>query len=142
MGRRLRLRWPEGGLWRHADFLKLWSGQTVSQVGSQVSALALPLAAVLVLDASAFEVATLGAVEFLPFLLFALPAGVWVDARNRVYVAKDRQRRTTKEIVADNLILLGARSTPAQRRAGASVTSGLVREDVDIEDVGDGGEGA
>ena len=43
MGRRLRLSWPEGGLWRHHDFLKLWSGQTISQVGSQVSALALPL---------------------------------------------------------------------------------------------------
>ena len=83
MGRRLRLSWPEGGLWRHGDFLKLWSGQTVSQVGSQVSGLALPLAAVLVLDASAFEVATLGAVEFLPFLLFALPAGVWVDRLRR-----------------------------------------------------------
>jgi MFS family permease len=82
MARRLVL-WPRGGLWRHSDFLKLWSGQTVSQVGSQVSALALPLAAVLVLDASAFEVATLGAVEFLPFLLFALPAGVWVDRLRR-----------------------------------------------------------
>jgi MFS family permease len=78
MARRLVL-WPRGGLWQHPDFLKLWSGQTISQVGSQVSGLALPLAAVLVLDASAFEVATLGAVEFLPFLLFALPAGVWVD---------------------------------------------------------------
>ena len=65
------------------DFLKLWSGQTISQVGSQVSALALPLAAVLVLDASAFEVALLGTVEFLPFLLFALPAGVWVDRLRR-----------------------------------------------------------
>ena len=48
-----------------------------------MSALALPLAAVLVLDASAFEVALLGTVEFLPFLLFALPAGVWVDRLRR-----------------------------------------------------------
>jgi MFS family permease len=71
--------WPRGGLWRHPDFLRLWSAQTISQFGSQISALALPLAAILVLDASAFEVALLGAVEFLPFLLFALPAGVWVD---------------------------------------------------------------
>lgn len=71
-------------------------------------------------------------------------AKIYVEGRlrNRVYVAKDGQRRTTKEIVADNLILLGARSTPAQRKASASVNSGLVREDVDIEDVGDGGEGA
>ena len=83
MARRLKTLWPQGGLWRHSDFLKLWSGQTISQVGSQVTALALPLAAVLVLDASAFEVALLGTVEFLPFLLFALPAGVWVDRLRR-----------------------------------------------------------
>jgi MFS family permease len=75
--------WPTGGLWRHPDFLRLWSAQTISQFGSQVSQLALPLAAILVLDASAFEVAFLGTVEFLPFLLFALPAGVWVDRLRR-----------------------------------------------------------
>jgi MFS family permease len=75
--------WPSGGLWRHPDFLRLWSAQTISQFGSQISALALPLAAILVLDASAFEVALLSTVEFLPFLLFALPAGVWVDRLRR-----------------------------------------------------------
>ncbi len=71
--------WPTGGLWRHRDFLKLWSAETVSQFGTQVSQLALPLVAILVLDASTFEVAALGTVEFLPFILFTLPAGVWVD---------------------------------------------------------------
>jgi hypothetical protein len=45
------------GLWRHRDFLSFWGAQTISQFGSQVSQLALPLAAILVLDASAFEVA-------------------------------------------------------------------------------------
>jgi len=75
--------WPRGGLWRHDDFLRLWSAQTLSQFGSQISQLALPLAAILVLEASAFEVAFLGTVEFLPFLLFALPAGVWVDRLRR-----------------------------------------------------------
>ena len=80
--RELRL-WPRGGLWRHPDFLRLWSAQTISQFGSQISALALPLAAILVLDASAFEVALLGTIEYLPFLLFALPAGVWVDRLRR-----------------------------------------------------------
>jgi MFS family permease len=75
--------WPRGGLWRHADFLYLWSAQTISQFGTQITLLALPLAAILVLDASAFEVALLGAVEFAPFLLFALPAGVWVDRMRR-----------------------------------------------------------
>jgi MFS family permease len=75
--------WPQGGLWRHPDFLRLWSAQTLSQFGSQISQLALPLVAILVLDVSAFEVALLGTVEFLPFLLFALPAGVWVDRLRR-----------------------------------------------------------
>ena len=83
--------WPQGGLWRHRDFLKLWSAETISQVGTQVSALALPLAAILVLDASAFEVAVLGAMQFLPFVVFALPAGVWVDRLRRrpILVASD-----------------------------------------------------
>jgi MFS family permease len=71
--------WPERGLWRHSDFLKLWSAETVSQFGTQFSALALPLAAVIVLHASVFEVAALNVVEFLPFVLVSLPAGVWVD---------------------------------------------------------------
>jgi MFS family permease len=75
--------WPRGGLWRHADFLRLWAAQTISQFGTQITLLALPLAAIFVLEASAFEVALLGAVEFAPFLFFALPAGVWVDRMRR-----------------------------------------------------------
>ena len=83
--------WPTGGLWRHSDFLKLWSAESISQFGTQVSQLALPLVAVLVLDASAFEVAALGTVEFLPFILFTLPAGVWVDRfrRRPILIAGD-----------------------------------------------------
>ncbi|MET0937678.1 MAG: MFS transporter [Gaiellaceae bacterium] len=71
--------WPKGGLWRHSDFLKLWSAETISQVGSQVTGLALPFVAIVTLDVSAFEVALLGVVEFAPFILISLPAGVWVD---------------------------------------------------------------
>ena len=71
--------WPSGGLWRHADFLRLWGAQTISQFGTQISIVAIPLVAIVALEASAFEVAALGAVEMLPFLLIALPAGVWVD---------------------------------------------------------------
>jgi MFS family permease len=83
--------WPHGGLWRHADFVRLWAAATVSQLGSQITLLALPLAAVLVLDASAFQVALLTTFDFLPFLLFGLPAGVWVDrlARRPVLIATD-----------------------------------------------------
>ena len=79
------------GLWRDRSYLLLWSADTISQAGSQVTLLALPLAAVLVLHASAFEVAALAAIEFAPFLLFSLPAGVWIDrvARRPVLVAAD-----------------------------------------------------
>jgi MFS family permease len=86
--------WPRSGLWRHADFLRLWGATTVSQVGSQVTLVALPLVAVLVLDASAFQVALLTTFDFLPFLLFSLPAGVWVDrlARRPVLIATDLAR--------------------------------------------------
>ena len=70
---------PSGGLWRHADFMKLWSGQAISEFGSQISQIAIPWVALVTLHASAFEVATLGTVEFLPFVLLTLPAGVLVD---------------------------------------------------------------
>jgi MFS family permease len=59
--------------------MKMWTGQTISQFGSSISQLALPIIAIKHLHASAFAVAALGTVEFLPFLLFTLPAGVWVD---------------------------------------------------------------
>jgi MFS family permease len=79
----MRSLWPEGGLWRHGDFLRLWSAETISQFGTQVSQLAIPFTAILVLDASAFEVAALTTVEFMPFIIFTLPAGVWVDRMRR-----------------------------------------------------------
>src|SRR3954466_15087053 len=75
--------WPTGGLWRQPDFLKLWSAETVSQFGTQFTQLALPLVAIDVLDVSAFQVAALTVVEFLPFVLVSLPAGVWVDRLRR-----------------------------------------------------------
>src|SRR6478736_1768397 len=77
------MRRPTSPLWRHRDFMKMWTGQTISQFGSSISQLALPIIAVRLLNASAFEVAALGTVEFLPFLLFTLPAGVWVDRLRR-----------------------------------------------------------
>ena len=90
----MRSVWPRTGLWRHADFLKLWSAETVSQFGTQVSQLALPFIAIAILDASAFAVAALGTIEFLPFLLFTLPAGVWVDRlpRRAILIVSDYGR--------------------------------------------------
>lgn len=70
---------PTRSLWRHRDFLKLWTAATISLFGTQVSLVAIPVIAIFVLDAPPFQVALLGTVEFLPFLLFTLPAGAWVD---------------------------------------------------------------
>jgi MFS family permease len=68
-----------GGLWHHMDFRRLWIGETVSQFGTFISQLALPLVAILVVHASTFEVGLLGAFEMLAFLVVGLPAGAWVD---------------------------------------------------------------
>src|SRR5258708_29858585 len=67
------------GLWRHQDFVRLWSAHTISRFGSEISQLAIPLTAALVLNASAFQMGLLGTFEFAPFLLLSLFAGVWVD---------------------------------------------------------------
>jgi MFS family permease len=77
---------PTGGLWSHPDFIKLWTGQTISEFGSQISGLAIPLLAAVSLHASAFQFSLLGVLGFLPFILFALPAGVWVDRLRRRYI--------------------------------------------------------
>ena len=78
-----RLRRPTGGLWSHPDFVKLWTGQSISELGSQVSQLAIPWLAAVGLHASPIEFSLLGVLGFLPFILFALPAGVWVDRLRR-----------------------------------------------------------
>ncbi len=70
-------------LWRHGAFVTLLTGQTISLVGSQVSALALPLTAVLILNANAAQMGILQAVEYAPAAIFGLFAGVWVDRIRR-----------------------------------------------------------
>jgi MFS family permease len=66
-------------LLRDADFLKLWIGQSVSAFGTQVTLLAVPILAALALRVSPLEFGLLSTIEFLPFVLLSLPAGVWVD---------------------------------------------------------------
>jgi MFS family permease len=70
-------------LLRHADFRRLWAADALSQAGTQVTAIALPLLLIKVLDAGPFEVGLLTTFEFLAFLLIGLPAGVWVDRMRR-----------------------------------------------------------
>jgi MFS family permease len=67
----------------NADFRRFFLGQSVSLVGDQITAIALPLTAVLALDANAGQMGALTTLYLLPNLLFALHAGVWVDRRGR-----------------------------------------------------------
>ncbi len=71
-------RWRTG-LWRNHDFVRLWGSLTITHFGAQITSLALPLTAALVLNASPFEMGVLVALEALPFTLFGLFAGVIVD---------------------------------------------------------------
>ncbi|KPI30276.1 protein of unknown function DUF894 DitE [Actinobacteria bacterium OK074] len=66
-------------LWRQRDFMLLWSGQTVSEMGSAVTQIALPLLAVVALKASTFQVGLLTAATTVAFAVIALPAGALVD---------------------------------------------------------------
>ncbi|MGH3302002.1 MAG: MFS transporter [Streptosporangiaceae bacterium] len=66
------------------DFLKLWIGQGVSAVGTQVSTVALPLTAVIFLHASAGQMGLLNMMQWLPFLLFALIIGSYADRLRRL----------------------------------------------------------
>lgn len=64
--------------------MRLWTGQSISELGTQVSQLAIPWVAAVGLHASPLEFSLLGTLGFLPFILFALPAGVWVDRLRRL----------------------------------------------------------
>jgi MFS family permease len=80
-----------GSLFASRDFRLLLAGQTTSQLGTQVSSVALPLLAVLTLQASAIEVGLINAASTVAFALVGLPAGVWLDRLRRrpVLVASD-----------------------------------------------------
>jgi predicted MFS family arabinose efflux permease len=101
------------GLWRHADFRKLWIGQTVSQFGAQASQVMLPLVAVVALHADAGELGALRAVQQAPVLLFSLVVGVWVDRRrsSSVMVWADLGRAVLLAVIPA-IFLLGLLDVP------------------------------
>lgn len=70
---------PAKSLWRDGNFLILWAGQALSQFGAEITALAIPVLAVLVLDATEWEVGILNAAQVTAFLVVGLPAGAWID---------------------------------------------------------------
>jgi MFS family permease len=71
------------GLWRHADFMRLWSGQTVSVFGSMIGVTAMSFTAILFLHATPFQMGVLSAMQLLPAFLAGLFAGAWVDRLRR-----------------------------------------------------------
>jgi MFS family permease len=93
---------PDTSLRAFPDFLKLWGGQGVSLLGSQITEVALPLTAVLVLHANAAQMGVLGVARWLPFLVFTLWVGVWADRVRRLplLIGVDVLRALTMGLIA------------------------------------------
>src|SRR5512146_2172568 len=71
------------GLWQHPDFLRLWSGQTISVFGSMVGGTAMTFTAILVLQATPLQMGILNVMQLVPAVLAGLFAGAWVDRLRR-----------------------------------------------------------
>ncbi|PWU49484.1 MFS transporter, partial [Micromonospora globispora] len=85
---------PRPSLWRSRNFLLFWGGQTVSEVGTRISGVTVPLLAAATLDATVFQVSLLTFLAWLPYLLFSLPAGMVADRvdHRRLMIACDLGR--------------------------------------------------
>ncbi|MGH8178777.1 MAG: MFS transporter [Steroidobacter sp.] len=86
--------WPSGGLWRHPDFLRLWGAQIASAFGSRISRTALPIIAILTIDATPIEVAILSALSVAPGVFVGLFVGGYIDrhAKRPLLVGADLLR--------------------------------------------------
>jgi len=82
---------PRRLLLRNRNFLWLWGGDAISQLGTQFTQLAIPVIAVTLLHATEFQVGVLTAAETAAFLVVGLPAGAWIDRmrKRRVMIAAD-----------------------------------------------------
>jgi MFS family permease len=87
---------------RSADFRRLWLSNAITNFGAQITMLALPICAALLLNASSSQMGLLTACETLPFLLFGLPAGVLLD----------RSRRLTVMLCSDSMVALALVTVP------------------------------
>ena len=93
---------PPDDLLRDRVYRRLWLSILISSFGNQVTLLALPLIAALLLDATPTQMGLLTAIETLPFVLFSLPAGVWLD----------RVRKLPVYIVGELCIALAVTTVP------------------------------
>ena len=96
------LRLPPGDLLRDLTYRRLWASILTSSFGNQVMMLALPLTAAVLLHATPTQMGLLTAIELSPFLIFSLPAGVWLD----------RVRKLPVYVVGESLVALCAASVP------------------------------
>ena len=99
---RARLTLPPGDLLRDATYRRLWTSILVASLGGQVTMLALPLTAAVLLHATPTQMGLLTAMEIAPFVLLSLPAGVWLD----------RVRKLPVYIVGETLLALAVASVP------------------------------
>ncbi|HEY9238156.1 MAG TPA: MFS transporter, partial [Burkholderiaceae bacterium] len=101
-GWRSRLRLPPHDLLRDATYRRLWTSILISSFGGQVTMLALPLTAAVLLHATPTQMGLLTAMEIAPFVLFSLPAGVWLD----------RVRKLPVYVVGESALALIVASVP------------------------------
>ncbi|MCE9658235.1 MAG: MFS transporter [Burkholderiales bacterium] len=102
-------RWlPADDLLRDLAYRRLWTSILISSFGGQVTMLALPLTAAVLLQATPTQMGLLTAMEIVPFVLFSLPAGVWLD----------RVRKLPVYIVGEIMIGLSVASVPVAWWAG------------------------
>ena len=97
-----RLALPAHDLLRDAVYRRLWISILISSFGSQITMLALPLTAAVLLHATPTQMGALTAIEILPFVLFSLPAGVWLD----------RVRKLPVYIVGESVVAVAVASVP------------------------------
>ena len=103
-----RLCLPPGDLLRDAVYRRLWVSILVSSLGGQVTMLALPLTAALLLSATPLQMGLLTAMEIAPFVLLSLPTGVWLD----------RVRKLPVYVVGEVAIAVAVASVPLAWWAG------------------------
>lgn len=114
VGSAVRERWPwrllpTGDLLRDAVYRRLWLSVLISSFGAQVTMLAIPLTAAVLLHATPTQMGWLTTVELLPFVLFSLPVGVWLD----------RVRKLPLYIAGEALLALAVGSVPLAWATGA-----------------------
>ena len=93
---------PARDLLRDSTYRRLWTSILISSFGGQVTMLAMPLTAAVLLHASPTQMGVLTAMEILPFVLFSLPAGVWLD----------RVRKLPVYVVGESVLALVVASVP------------------------------